>query len=90
VIDVYDAIGSLVERRNWTDRNAGCVRALVAPEYGEGTLDLREMTLFGVLHPCPKIAQGDVILRFTGNSAGMAANAPRHIENETELQKRAP
>ena len=69
VVDVDDAIGALVERRHRADCDAGCLRALITSKYSEGALDLGEIPLFRVLHPCPKVAQRNIVLRFAGNRA---------------------
>ena len=84
-IDVHDAVRALVERRDRTDLDARRIRALIAAQHREVAAHLRERADLGVLHPGAEIAQGDVVLGLAGDRAGVASDATRVVDDETQL-----
>jgi hypothetical protein len=84
-INVDDPIGPLLKSAHWTNRHAGSVRALIAAQDGEVSLDRGEGADLGVFHPSTKVPYGDTVLALAGDGAGVTADAPGMIYDEAEL-----
>ncbi len=84
-IDVDNSVRAFLKRVDGTDRDAGRVGTLVAPKYGKVPAYVGELTELGVLDRCPEIADRNVVLGFAGDGAGVAADAPRVIDDEAIL-----
>ena len=84
-IDVDNSIRAFLKRVDGTDRDAGRIGTLVAPEYGEVPAYVGELTEFGVLDRRPEVADRNVVLGCAGDGAGVAADAPRLIDDEAIL-----
>ncbi|SVC74290.1 uncharacterized protein METZ01_LOCUS327144, partial [marine metagenome] len=81
-IEVDDPIIATEESLRGTDRHAGRVVTLVAPQYGKMAARVGKRALFYILYPGSKGAEGNFIFRFTGNGTGMASNAAGLINYE--------
>ena len=84
-IDVDNSIRAFLKRVDGTDRDAGRVGTLVAPKYGKVPADVGELTDLGVLHRRSEVADRNVVLGLAGDGAGVAADAPRLIDDEPIL-----
>ena len=84
-IDVDDAIRAFLQRVDGTDRDAGRIGTLVAPKYGKVPADIGELTDLGVLHRRSEVADRNVVLGLASYGAGVAAYAPRLIDDEPIL-----
>lgn len=84
-VNVDDPIRSLLERAHRANRHTGCVRALIAAQDGEVSLDRREGPHLGVFNPSAEVPYGDTVLALTSDGAGVTADAPRMIYDEAEL-----
>lgn len=81
-INVDDPIGPLLKSAHRTDRYAGSVRALIAAQDGEVSLDRGEGADLGVFNPSTEVPDGDTVLALTSDGAGVTADAPRMIYDE--------
>ncbi len=84
-IDIDNSIRAFLERIDGTDRDAGRVGTLVAPKYGKVSANIRELTELGILDRGPEVADRNVVLSFASHCAGVAADAPRLIDDESKL-----
>ncbi len=84
-IHVDNSIRAFLKRVDGTDRDAGRVGALVAPKYGKVPADIRELTDLSVLDRRPEVADRNVVLGLASDGAGVAAYAPRLIDDEPIL-----
>ncbi len=84
-IDVDNSIRAFLKRVDGTDRDAGRVGTLVTPKYGKVPADIGELTELGVLDRRPEVADRNVVLGLASDGAGVAADAPRLIDDEAIL-----
>lgn len=47
---------------------------MIAAKYRKVPFYIRKLSNFGIFNPSPKVANWNIILSFTGNGAGVAAN----------------
>ena len=84
-IDVDNSIRAFLKRIDGTDRDAGRVGTLVATKHREVSADIRELADLRVLDRRPEVTDRNVVLGFAGDRAGVAADAPRLIDDEAVL-----
>ena len=84
-IDVDNSIRAFLKRIDGTDRDAGRIGTLVAPKYGKVPAYVGELTEFGVFDRRPEVADRNVVLGLASDGAGVAAYAPRLIDDEPIL-----
>jgi len=84
-IHVHDSIFVLAESRDRTDFYAGGFCALIAAQNREAPAHGRERAALGVLDPGAEIANGNLVLGLACDGAGMAADTPRVVNDESEL-----
>ncbi len=84
-IDVDNSIRAFLKCVDGTDRDAGRVGTLVAPKHGKMPAYVGELTELGVLDRRPEVADRNIVLGLAGDRAGVAADAPRLIDDETVL-----
>lgn len=87
-IDVDNPIFALRERIDRTDRYARRVGAMIAALNQEQPLNIGERANLGVLDRGPKPPDGDIVLGFAGDGAGMAADAGLLVDDEPVLHGR--
>ena len=84
VLEVDDAVLGPIERRGRADLHARRVVALVASHHRELAGDVGERTGLDVFHPGAVHPEGDVVLAFAGDGAGVTADATVAVEEETQ------
>jgi hypothetical protein len=85
IVEIHDAVVALEERGHRTNFDAGCICAMVAAHDGEKPARVRELTLLNVLHPGAVDAEGDVVLGFASDGAGMATDAFAIVDDEAKV-----
>ncbi|HUE04704.1 MAG TPA: hypothetical protein VMR62_34450 [Bryobacteraceae bacterium] len=74
-IEIHDAVGALVHRRDGADFDARRIFAMIAARYLEIAARVREATLFHVLNPSPVHPNRNLVFRLAGHGTGVAADA---------------
>ena len=59
---------------------------MIAAHDGKHPARIREMPLFYILDPSTIDPNGDIMLRFTSNRAGVAADAVAIVDYESKIQ----
>ena len=59
---------------------------MITPHDGKHPARIRELSLFYILDPGPIDPDRDIMLCFTSNRAGMAANAVAIVDYESKIQ----
>ena len=60
---------------------------MITPHDGKHSARIRELPLFYILDPGPIDPDGDIMLGFAGNRAGVAADAVAIVDDESKIQK---
>ena len=60
---------------------------MIAAHDGKHPARVGELPLFNILDPSPIDPDGDIMLGFAGNRAGVAADAVAIVDNESKIQK---
>jgi hypothetical protein len=81
--EINNAVLALVHRRDRTDGNAWRLLTMIAAGDLKNPSGVGKFSLLYILDPGPVYAQCDLILRFAGHGAGMAADALAVINDET-------
>jgi hypothetical protein len=87
VVEVDDAIRSLVERLRGTDGHTGSIVTVVAAVDQKITAGVGELALLDIFHPRAVYPYGNVVLGFTCHSAGMAADALALVDDKRVLRQ---
>jgi hypothetical protein len=74
-VKIYDTIFPNEERLHRTNFYAGCIGAVVASHHGEESPGIGKFSFFYLLHPGAVDAYGNIVFRFAGCGAGVAAYA---------------
>src|SRR6185369_5816842 len=74
-VEIDDAVVAAKERRHRTDGDAWRIVAVIAAHHRKITPRVGILALLYVLHPRAEGADGDLMLGFAGDGAGMAADA---------------
>jgi hypothetical protein len=85
IIEIDNSILSRMQCRDRADFNARCVRAMVAAHYREQSARIGEFSFFDVLDPGAIYSDRNLVLRFAGNSAGMAPDALAVVDDEAVI-----
>ena len=85
LIELHDAIMSLVHRGHRTDPNARWIGAVVTAGDLEVAADVRVLADFGVFDPGAVHAERNLVFAFAGRRAGVAADARPVVDDETEI-----
>jgi len=73
-INIHNAITSFFQGIDRADCHTRRIGALIATKYSKVPLYIRKLPNFGVFNPGSKVAHGNIVLCFAGNSTGVAAN----------------
>src|SRR4029077_5761315 len=84
-VEFHDAVRPPVHRRGRTDRDAGRIRAVVAPRDLEEAPRVREGSLLDVLDPRALDSQRNRVLGLARGRAGVAADASPVVDDEREV-----
>lgn len=87
-IDIDDSIRPLRKSVDRTDRNARCVRAMVAPLHQKVALNIRKLADFDVLDRGSEVPDGHLVFGFACGRAGMAADAGVVVDDKAVLHAR--
>ena len=60
---------------------------MITAHDGKHPARIRELPLFYILDPGPIDPDGDIMLGFAGNRAGVAADAVAIVDDESKIQK---
>ncbi len=60
---------------------------MITAHDGKHPARIRELAFFYILNPGPINPDGDIMLCFTSNRAGVAADAVAIVDNESKIQK---
>ena len=60
---------------------------MITAHDGKHPARIRELALFNILNPGPIDPDGDIMLGFAGNRAGVAADAVAIVDDESKIQK---
>ena len=60
---------------------------MITAHDGKHPARIRELSLFYILDPGPINPDGDIMLCFTSNRAGVAADAVAIVDDESKIQK---
>ena len=82
-VEVDDAVVARVEGARGADRHARRALAVVAAEDGEVPPRARPLAALDVLHPRAKRPDGDVVLFLARHRAGVTADAPALVDDES-------
>ncbi|HNU06961.1 MAG TPA: hypothetical protein PKO33_04280, partial [Pyrinomonadaceae bacterium] len=85
VVEIDDAVLARVERRHRTDLDARSVGAVIAPHDGKKPPRVGKLAFFDVFDPGAVDADGDLVLGFAGNGAGVAADALSVVDYEAKV-----
>ncbi len=87
VVEVDDAIRSLIERPGGTDGHTGSIVTVVAAVDQEIAARVGELALLDVFHPRAVYPYGNIVLGFTCHSAGVAADALALVNDKCILRQ---
>src|SRR6188508_817839 len=87
-IELHNAVVPLIHRGDWTDPDAGWIRAVITPRDLEVPPRIGSRAGLDVLHPRPIYTKRNVVFALARSRAGVASNARPIIDDESEVHER--
>jgi hypothetical protein len=84
-VEINDSVFAGKKRRHRADFHARRVSAMIAAHHRKQTPRVRESAFFDIFNPRPINAERNVVFRFAGNGAGVAADTFAIINNKAEI-----
>ena len=86
IVEIHNAVRTRVQRLGWANLNARSMLTMITAHDWKHTARVRELPLFYILNPGPIDPNRNIMLCFTSNRAGVAADAVAIVDYESKIQ----
>ena len=83
IVEIDDPVTAAEQSRDRANFHAGSIVAMIATHHGEQATRLRELPFFDIFDPRSIYTDGNFVLAFAGDRAGMTADTAAVINDES-------